>query len=66
MLYETFKYNPPAAISLCLLAEQYELALMIVNTLSGKFEISPKILMDLCKLVNLIEKPAFFCILLFI
>ena len=54
MLYESLKYSPPAAISLCFLSQQYQLALKIINTLTGKYEISNNVLMGLCKLVSLI------------
>lgn len=37
MIYESLKYSPPAAISLCLLSQQYQLALKIINTLNGKY-----------------------------
>lgn len=37
MIYGSFKYSPPAAISLCLLSQQYQLALRIINTLNGKY-----------------------------
>lgn len=61
MLFNALKFNPPAVISLCLLSQQYELANQIINTLIGKYEISPGVLIGLCKLVSLMEKPAFFC-----
>jgi vacuole morphology and inheritance protein 14 len=54
MLYQSLRYSPPAAISLCLLSQQYQLALQIINTLNGKYEISSNVLMGLCKLVSLL------------
>jgi hypothetical protein len=51
-MFRILKYNPGAAISLCLLSNQYELAYKIIKTLTGKNEISCKVLMGLCKLVS--------------
>ena len=35
-MFKVLKYNPPAAISLCFLSNQYELAFRIIDTLTGK------------------------------
>lgn len=51
-MFQILKYNPPAAISLCLLSNQFQLALHIVTTLTGKKEISPKVLLGLSRLVG--------------
>lgn len=51
-MFKILKYNPPAAISLCLLSDQYELAFKIITTLTGKRELSSKVLIGLCRLVG--------------
>jgi hypothetical protein len=51
-MFKILKYNPPAALSLCFLSEQYELAFKIIGTLTGKREINSKVLLGLCKLVS--------------
>ena len=51
-MFRILKYNPSAVISLCLLSNQYELAYKIIKTLTGKYEITSKVLLGLCKLVS--------------
>lgn len=51
-MFKILKYNPPAVISLCFLSDQYELAFKIIKTLTGKRELSSKVLIGLCRLVG--------------
>jgi hypothetical protein len=37
VLFQAFKYNPPALTSLCLLARQYRLAYAVLLTLAEDF-----------------------------
>ena len=58
-MFRILKHNPGAAVALCLLSAQYELACKLIKTLTGKNEISCKVLMGLSKLASQLESPAF-------
>lgn len=57
-LYETWVQNPIAALALCLLTQAYELADRIVLAL-GEVAVTLGLLMQVDKLVQLIESPVF-------
>eukprot|EP01117_Protostelium_nocturnum_P008191 TRINITY_DN2920_c0_g1_i1.p1 TRINITY_DN2920_c0_g1~~TRINITY_DN2920_c0_g1_i1.p1 ORF type:complete len:747 (-),score=254.35 TRINITY_DN2920_c0_g1_i1:4-2244(-) len=57
-LYRTWSHNASAALSLCLLAGLYEHAYHLIHTFST-IEITVNLLLDLDKLVKLIESPVF-------
>lgn len=57
-LFKSWCYNPPAALSLCLLAERHALAFSLVESLA-EFEISVGILVQIDILVQLLESPVF-------
>jgi len=57
-LYQTWCFDPVATLCLCLLAEAYDLSSMIVSKLS-EVKITVGFLMEIDKLVQLLESPAF-------
>ena len=57
-LYHTWTHNPISALSLCLLAEAYELANDLIQHLS-QVKITVGLLMEIDKLVDLMESPVF-------
>ncbi|CEO98205.1 Vacuolar protein 14 C-terminal Fig4-binding domain-containing protein [Plasmodiophora brassicae] len=57
-IFRAWSYNPAAALSLCLLCEFYELASAIVN-LFADLQITVGFLVDVDRLVVLIESPVF-------
>lgn len=54
VLFQAFKYNPAATVSLCLLAQQYELAYRILIIFGTEQEMSSQHMMGFCKLATLI------------
>lgn len=59
VLFQAFKCNPAALVSLCLLSRQYLLAYRILLTFAHECEITQKVMMGLCKLASLLESPGF-------
>jgi len=57
-LYKSWSHNPVATFSLCLLAQAYELASALVFQIAD-IEVSVGFLMQIDKLVQLIESPIF-------
>jgi len=57
-LYRSWSHNPVATFSLCLLAQAYELAAALVFQMA-EIEVSVGFLMQIDKLVQLIESPIF-------
>lgn len=60
-LYRAFCYNPVCLICLCFLAEEYEIAYHVLQTYSLEYEVGQAVLLEFCKLVNLLESPNFIC-----
>eukprot|EP01116_Phalansterium_solitarium_P013369 TRINITY_DN3072_c3_g2_i2.p1 TRINITY_DN3072_c3_g2~~TRINITY_DN3072_c3_g2_i2.p1 ORF type:complete len:785 (+),score=199.86 TRINITY_DN3072_c3_g2_i2:1747-4101(+) len=61
-LYETWAYNPPALLALCLLSQLYQHAAQLVFVLGregGAQQLSVWELLELDKLVQLLESPVF-------
>ncbi|PRP89372.1 hypothetical protein PROFUN_01235 [Planoprotostelium fungivorum] len=58
VLYRSWSYNASAALSLCLLTGLYRHASHLIHTFS-KIEITVNVLLDLDKLVKLLESPVF-------
>ncbi|KAI8916403.1 vacuolar protein 14 C-terminal Fig4p binding-domain-containing protein [Gorgonomyces haynaldii] len=57
-LYRCWCHNPVSLFSLCLLAQQYEHALTLLSTF-GEMEITVQHLVQIDKLVQLLESPVF-------
>mmetsp|Transcript_9889 Transcript_9889/g.19418 ORF Transcript_9889/g.19418 Transcript_9889/m.19418 type:complete len:729 (+) Transcript_9889:206-2392(+) len=57
-LYKTWCFDPVATLSLCLLAQSYHLSSMLVTRLADT-HVTVGFLMEIDKLVQLIESPAF-------
>jgi len=57
-LYKTWCFDPVATLSLCLMAESYDLASMLVTKLADA-NITVGFLIEIDKLVQLLESPAF-------
>ncbi|EEB06198.1 vacuolar protein [Schizosaccharomyces japonicus yFS275] len=57
-LYRAWCHNPVALFSLCLIAQAYELAANLL-TVFGEIEMNMQILIQLDKLIQLIESPVF-------
>ncbi|ORC86228.1 HEAT repeat-containing protein [Trypanosoma theileri] len=57
-MYECWRYNPVAALSLCLLARVYEHAFQLIK-LIGAAELSAATLLQIERLVRLLETPVF-------
>ncbi|GBG31744.1 Protein VAC14-like [Hondaea fermentalgiana] len=57
-LYKTWCFDPVATLSLCLLAQSYHLSSLLVTRLADT-HVTVGILMEIDKLVQLIESPAF-------
>lgn len=58
ILFKTWCHNPPAALSLCLYAQNYELAYQILHEFI-EFDITVNFLVQLDILVQLLESPVF-------
>ncbi|KAJ3649921.1 hypothetical protein Zmor_021637 [Zophobas morio] len=57
-LYETWSYNPVATVALCLLTQSYGHVCDLIR-LFGNLEVTVDFLMEIDKLVQLIESPIF-------
>lgn len=57
-LFQCWSYNPVATFSLCLLAQAYELSFLLIKRFS-KLEVTVGFLMQINKLVQLLESPIF-------
>ncbi|XP_044266044.1 protein VAC14 homolog isoform X2 [Tribolium madens] len=57
-LYETWSYNPVATVALCLLTQSYAHVCDLIR-LFGNLEVTVDFLMEIDKLVQLIESPIF-------
>lgn len=57
-LFRSWCHNPSAALTLCLLAQAYEYAFMLLQTIV-EFEITIPLLVQIDKLVQLLESPVF-------
>jgi vacuole morphology and inheritance protein 14 len=57
-LYSSWTHNPVATFSLCLLAQAYELASALVFQIAD-IEVTVGFLMQIDKLVQLLESPIF-------
>ena len=58
ILFRTFSYSAVSTLTLCYMAEQYELAYHIITSFTPKF-ITTNLLTKLCRLINLFESPIF-------
>lgn len=58
-LFECWCHNPVSTYSLCLLAKAYDLSFALVQRFSGMENISVGFLMQIDKLVHLLESPIF-------
>ncbi|CDK24894.1 unnamed protein product [Kuraishia capsulata CBS 1993] len=58
VLFKSWCHNPPAALSLCLLSQNYDIAFAIVESLV-EYEITVSLLVQLDLLVQLLESPIF-------
>lgn len=57
-LFRSWCHNPSAALSLCLLSQAYEHAFLLLQTIV-EFEITVPLLIQIDKLVQLLESPVF-------
>lgn len=58
VLFRSWCHNPSAALTLCLLAQAYEYAFILLQTIV-EFEITIPLLVQIDKLVQLLESPVF-------
>jgi vacuole morphology and inheritance protein 14 len=58
-LFHCWSHNPVATLSLCLLAQAYDLSFVLVKRFSSMNDISVGFLMQIDKLVHLLESPIF-------
>lgn len=57
-LYQTWTYNPVSTLTLCFLCQQYHLAYNIIYSF-GELSIQVSFLLQITKLINLLESPIF-------
>ncbi|XP_019432672.1 PREDICTED: protein VAC14 homolog isoform X2 [Lupinus angustifolius] len=60
-LYASWCHSPMAILSLCLLAQTYQHASVVIHSL-GEEDINTKFLVQLDKLIRLLETPTFTCL----
>jgi vacuole morphology and inheritance protein 14 len=58
-LFHCWCHNPVATLSLCLLAQAYDLSFALVKRFSDSSDVSVSFLMQIDKLVHLLESPIF-------
>jgi|TARA_B110000305_G_C19223667_1_gene531784 vacuole morphology and inheritance protein 14 len=58
-LYESWCLNPISTLTLCLMAQKYELAYNLLNKMINEGELDAKRLIQIGTLVQLIESPSF-------
>ncbi len=66
VLFQAFRYNPSAVVSLCLLARQYKLGYLILSHYASHQDVTSSHLTGFCKLACLLETPGFLSIFLLI
>ena len=60
ILFEFFSHSPIATFTLCLIAQCYKLACFLIEIIAD-FDISVNFLIEIDKLIQLIESPLFTC-----
>ena len=58
-LFNCWCHNPVATFSFCLLAQAYEVAFILIKKYESEFDVTVGFLMQVDKLVQLLESPAF-------